>query len=226
MTSSDVKNKLYSMGADLCGIASVDRFEAAPQGFHPNDVLPSCKSVISYGIRFVSGTISCKSDVPYTLVRNVLSQRMDNISVEFCIDMEKSGVLAIPIITNQSFLDPRTGRNRCIVSAKHAAQAAGLGTIGRHSLLLTPEFGSMLWLGTILTEYELEPDPLKQPVCNDCGLCVDICPVGALDSEEVDQAKCWNYAFQEPKGGYCITCHKCRDICPFNFGTENAAFKR
>lgn len=48
MDSSKVKEILFSLGADLCGIASVDRFDDAPQGFHPLDVLPSCKSVISF----------------------------------------------------------------------------------------------------------------------------------------------------------------------------------
>ena len=56
---------------------------------------------------------------------------------------------------------------RSIVSAKHAAEAAGLGTIGRHSLLITPEFGSMVWLSVILTEMQLEPDERKQSVLHE-----------------------------------------------------------
>lgn len=52
LTSRNVKELMLSLGADLCGIASMDRFDGAPEGFHPLDVMPSCKSVISFGCRF------------------------------------------------------------------------------------------------------------------------------------------------------------------------------
>jgi epoxyqueuosine reductase QueG len=226
MTAQDIKKKLFDLGADLCGISSIDRFNGAPSGYHPLDILPTCQSVIVFAIRFVSGTIACKSAVPYTVVRNVLSDKMDKIAVQFCIDMEKMGILAIPTRTNDSEWDENTGRWRNIISAKHAAEAAGLGTIGRHSLLITPEFGSMVWLSVILTEIELEPDELKERVCNNCGLCVQICPVNALELDVVNQSACWDYAFGEVNQDWRIRCHKCRDICPFNFGTENRIFKR
>ncbi len=48
MDSHKVKEIMYSLGADLCGIASIDRFADAPAGYHPLDVLPTCKSVISF----------------------------------------------------------------------------------------------------------------------------------------------------------------------------------
>ena len=46
MTTQEVKQRLYDLGADLCGIASIDRFNGAPSGYHPLDVLPTCQSVI------------------------------------------------------------------------------------------------------------------------------------------------------------------------------------
>lgn len=46
-----VKEIMFALGADLCGIASIDRFINAPRGYHPLDVLPTCKSVISFGCR-------------------------------------------------------------------------------------------------------------------------------------------------------------------------------
>lgn len=59
-----IKEIMFSLGADLCGIASIDRFADAPEGYHPLDVLPSCRSVISFGCRFPVGTLICKSDIP------------------------------------------------------------------------------------------------------------------------------------------------------------------
>lgn len=215
---------MLSLGADLCGIASIDRFADAPSGYHPLDILPTCKSVISFGSRFPVGTLLCKSDIPYTRARNSITPKMDAIALDFCIEMEKYQVICVPIPTNENQWDNNTGRWRSIVSQKHAAQAAGLGTIGRHSLLITPEFGSMVWLGMVLCEQELEPDERKEPVCDHCNLCVDVCPVNALENPELKQQTCWEYAFgdDEEKRTWRITCHKCRDICPYNLGTQNA----
>lgn len=226
MNKKEVKEKLIGLGADLVGIASADRFNDAPEGYHPLDVLPTCKSVIVFVRRFLSGTLACNTAVPYTLIRNMLTSEMDKMATSFCFDMERQGILAVPIRTNDSEWDEKTGRWRSIVSAKHSAQAAGLGTIGRHSLLITPEYGSMVWLSVILTELEMEPDPLKERICNDCNLCVNACPVNALEKIEVNQKACWGYAFGEVRKDWRISCHKCRDICPFNFGTANISMKR
>ena len=222
--SKKVKEIVFSLGADLCGIASIDRFNDAPNGYHPLDVLPSCKSIISFALRFPVGTILCQSDVPYTRVRNSITPKMDSIALNLCIELEKHGIVCVPVPTNESELDTTTGRYRSIISQKHAAQAAGLGTIGRHSLLITPEFGSMVWLGSVLCNYELEPDELKDNICSNCNLCVSSCPVNALDNADLNQQACWNYAFGDNKEKeiWLISCHKCRDICPYNLGTQNS----
>lgn len=224
MNSQEVKEFLFSLGADLCGIASIDRFSDAPAGYHPADVLPSCKSVISFACRFPVGTLLCASDVPYTRVRNSITAKMDAMALDLCIALEKRGILCVPIPTNESQWDSSTGRWRSILSQKHAAQAAGLGTIGRHSLLITPEFGSMVWLGCVLCNAELEPDPIKEPLCNQCGLCVSACPVGALEASEIKQQVCWGHAFGDDPDiqTWTISCHKCRDACPYNLGSQNS----
>lgn len=226
--SKKVKEIMFSLGADLCGIASIDRFVDAPKGYHPLDVLPTCKSIISFGCRFPLGTLLCKSHIPYTRVRNSITPKMDAMALDFCIEVEKYQMICIPIPTNESQWDKNTGRWRSIVSQKHAAKAAGLGTIGRHSLLITLEFGSMIWLGSVLCEQELEPDEMKEDICNHCDLCVKSCPVNALENLEINQQACWDYAFGEDKEKqiWRIACHKCRDICPYNLGSQNSIIKQ
>lgn len=222
MDSARVKRILTELGADLCGIAGVDRFADAPEGYHPTDVLPSCRSVISFAVRFPAGVLECKTPAVYTRIRNTITAKLDDMALELCIRMEREGALCVPIPTLDPQMDVRTGRFRSIVSQKHAAQAAGLGAIGRHSLLITPTLGSMVWLGCALTDLELQPDPLLEPICNGCNRCVEVCPVNALESDELRQQTCWEYAFGDNPEKQCweISCHRCRDVCPYNLGTE------
>ena len=60
------------------------------------------------------------------------------------------------------------------------------------------------------------------------NLCVKSCPVNALENTEINQIDCWNYAFgdDKEKKDWRISCHKCRDVCPYNLGSENKIFAR
>ena len=223
MTSREVKEIAYGLGAELCGIAGLDRFASAPEGYHPLHAWPGCRSVISFACRFPAAGASCKNDVIYTRVRNSVTGKMDAIALDLCIELEKQGIACVPIPTNESRWDEKTGRWRSIVSQKHAAQAAGLGTIGRHSLLITPELGSMVWLGCVLCGEELEADLIREPVCDNCGKCVEVCPAHALDGKELVQQACWDHAFGDDpeKRVWRISCHACRDVCPYCLGSRN-----
>ncbi|MCE5343260.1 MAG: 4Fe-4S binding protein [Eubacteriales bacterium] len=224
LTSNEIKAYFYQHGADLCGIASMDRFGGAPEGFHPRDVLPDVRSVIAVARRFPVGTLRCESTVPYTIARNMLCDLLDKIVFQFCCDMEMQGIVAMPTGTcDPTEYDVRTGRHRNIISAKHAAQAAGLGVIGRNTLLITPEYGNMVWLSAILCELELEPDPLlTTDFCKGCNLCVNACPAHAVGDPELKQNECRQYAFGSENGGeWKIKCYRCRDVCPHCLGERN-----
>ena len=228
MNSEDVKKLVFSLGAQLCGIAGIDRFEDAPKGYHPLDVFPECRSVISFACSFPTAALRCRIPAPYTRIRNSITAKMDGIALDLCIGLEENGIGAVPVPTNESEWDERTGRWRSIISLKHAAQAAGLGTIGRHSLLITPEFGSMVWLGAVLCSAPLEPDEKKEPICQNCGLCVKACPVDALHQAEMNQSACWEHAFGTDKEtqSWVISCHRCRDVCPHLLGSRNSPDNR
>jgi len=225
METIEVKKILYNLGADLCGIASIDRFSEAPEGFHPCDVLPQCKSVVVMAKAFPAGTIHCKTTIPYTITRNMLSDMLDKMSVQFCIEMERHGITAVPTGTiSHNQYDAKTNRWRSIVSAKHCAIAAGLGRIGRNTLVTTPEYGNMVWLNAVLTDTEMEPDELLtgNPCPDDCSLCIDNCPVGALGNPEMNQQACSSFAFHTEEGEeFKFKCHKCRTICPNCLGSRN-----
>ena len=57
MNSREVKEIFYGLGAELCGVASLDRFADAPAGYHPLDVWPGCRSVISFACRFPAAAV-------------------------------------------------------------------------------------------------------------------------------------------------------------------------
>lgn len=229
MEAQKVKQIVYDLGADLCGIASIDRFDEAPEGFHPRDVLPSCKSVVVFAKKFPVGTLHCKTTVPYTIARNMLSDMLDKMSVQFCIDMEQYGVVAVPTGTishNQD--DDKTGRWRSIVSAKHCAVAAGLGRIGKNTLVTTPEYGNMVWLNAVLTDAPLAADRVLtgDPCPSGCTFCIDNCPAKALGNPEMKQRACHSYAFHVDEGEeFTFKCHLCRTQCPNCFGSKNKQLK-
>lgn len=78
------------------------------------------------------------------------------------------------------------------LSLRHAAVAAGLGVFGRHNLVIHPHFGSRPSLTGLLTELPLASDPpIKEELCNNCGLCIETCPGRALDTEgKTKELKC------------------------------------
>lgn len=236
MTSPEIKCLAYELGADVCGIAGADRFDGAPAGYSPLELMPSCKSVIVMGRSTPAGFLHCTDPtVPYTVLRKVLPNILDVLSINFIAKLEKKGIAAITTgAMDPTNFDKSTGRMRQAVSAKHCAQAAGLGAIGKNTLLINKEYGNMLWLVAVLTELELAPDePVKENYCHNCTRCIDICPVNATGMMSEDghptlrQFECMDYASGPVDGGDArVRCFRCRVVCPFALGTKNKGMRR
>jgi epoxyqueuosine reductase QueG len=97
---------------------------------------------------------------------------------------------------------------------------AGLGVIGKSALLVNKDFGSLMHLGAVLVDAELEPDPLATyTICRvSCRECIDACPAQALDGMGgVDMERCRAYAQRITPGGQTLwSCTQCRRVCPNN----------
>ena len=104
-----------------------------------------------------------------------------------------------------------------ILSLKHAAVLAGLGKMGKNTLLVNERFGNMLWLGAVLVSAELEPDPLAgyEGCHQKCTICLDVCPQHALDGVTIDQKRCRTRSISSTDGGgWVLACNLCRKACP------------
>jgi ubiquinone/menaquinone biosynthesis C-methylase UbiE len=228
MNSEMIRAKAIQQGADLCGIAPISRFTGAPTGFHPCDVYPSCMSVIVFAAHFPLSAFQAKTNSPYTFVRNMMVNTLDRIS--FCLsdELEREGMVAVPIPSAEPYdywdVDRKHGRG--ILSLKHAGVLAGLGIMGKNTLLINAKYGNMLWLGAILVSAELKPDPMAsyQGCLPDCTVCLDECPQHALDGTTIDQKLCRTRSIScTDGGGWVLTCNLCRKVCPNHDGIKGAA---
>ena len=220
-----IKEMTFQKGADICGIAAVDRFADAPRGFHPLDIYADCRSVVVYACRFPSATLAARTNAPYTLVRNCLVAKLDQISFRVCDDLEKKGIVAIPIPSAEpyEFWDPDRNHGRGILSLKHAGRLAGIGSIGKNTLLLNETYGNMIWLGAVLLSVDMESDfLLENETCiPDCTSCLDACPQKALDGITIDQRRCRQRSISCTEGGgWVLSCNICRKACPLRRGAK------
>ena len=107
------------------------------------------------------------------------------------------------------------------------AQRAGLGWQGKHTNLITKDFGSWLFLGELLVDVELDYDELfSEDLCGSCTSCIDACPTQALGEYEIYAEKCISYLTIEHRGDFpdnhselhnwIYGCDICQEVCPWN----------
>ena len=219
-TSVEIKNLSLSLGAEKCGIASVDRFKKAPNGFHPNDIYMRCKSVIVFLIQMPTEIILASNPVPYSHTAYLIYSKLDKIGLEFCKVIQNNGNHAVPIPSDVPYLywDNVNRHGMGILSLRHAGYLAGLGILGRNNLLINPDLGNMVYIGAILTDIEFEPDPIIENIAcpPKCRICLDSCPQKALDGLTVDQKLCRQFSGLHHERGFNIySCNVCRKVCIF-----------
>ncbi len=211
-----MKDKIISLchkcGADLVGFAPVSRF---PSSSAVHRLMPEAKTVIGLGFRVLRGIYRGIEEgstyYQYTTmgVENMEETIMPMASVRLSMLLEEEGFSALPqrrhqqIMAEQNSTNPEVAydavyRNKPQETQMDFSEAfvlCGLGEIGLHGALLTPEFGPFVRVCFVLTDAEIEPTPVKEPsLCDKCGKCVSACPGKAISPDgKVDAWQCAVY---------------------------------
>lgn len=194
---------------------------------NPSIILENSKSVIVCALNYFPGNHPT-IDNGNKLVGKI-SRYAQNIDYHFVL-LDKIKLLeeyirqVIPEIKTRSYVD--TGH----ILEKYFAEKAGIGWQGKHSLIISPKFGSYVFLGVIITDYYFEEDTPVLDKCGTCQRCIVACPTNALVKPKVlDANKCIAYWTVEAKpeeeipdivkennSGWLFGCDICQEVCPYN----------
>jgi len=258
--TSDIKAYAGKIGFDLIGITAADPLKEGEQRLtewlgaglagemaymarnsvrraRPQEILPEAKSVICLGIYYYPGEPSePSSDGPQGAVSRYAWGKDYHQAIEHLLDKliahlkERTG----PSLKFKAMVDYGP------VLEKALAERAGLGFIGKNTLLIHPEIGSWIFLAELITNLELEPDEPQLNQCGSCNACLAACPTGALlEPFVLDARRCISYLTIELKGDipeplrpqmedWVFGCDICQEVCPYNAQpqpTNHVSFK-
>jgi epoxyqueuosine reductase QueG len=194
--TEEIKTFGRELGLDLIGICNVDSLPDLERVDHTRNVaaiLPGAKSLIVGAIRMVDSAIEASiSNVRIAQYSTMcLYQELNRVVYGLLKFLDDRGCRAAPV---PSYLPIDMFQNYGLiadVSLRHAAVEAGLGTMGKNRLLITDSFGPRVRLMAILTDTSLIPDVrMEDEYCDDCGICIEQCPAGAISEEGVDIRRC------------------------------------
>jgi epoxyqueuosine reductase len=194
-----IKKFAYELGADLVGFGNIDRCKHAPIMMSPQGLFPGSKTVIVMGLHHPDACIELGGEKhpqeigPYS-VQYLMNSRLDELSYKMATFIENQGYGAVPICSSNIWRYNQYKELDAVfapdVSHIYMAVVAGLADMGYNGLALTLEYGARNRFITIVTDAEIEPDPLIEPgtICDKCMLCRKHCPSQAL-SKEIDGDK-------------------------------------
>jgi len=212
----ELRRYAKQIGADLCGFASMDRFEGAPKQMDPRYIFPDAKTCIVLAFRIPRGYFRGIEEGTYFVNYTALGYAGINevygpiVLRELSCYIEDNGYEAVPI-PNICFrdncpggFDMRKGEPPLVslpveegkpapdilLDMRAAAYAAGLGEYGWSKVFLTPEFGPMQRFVALLTDLEIEPDPIFEgKICDRCMSCARMCTGKAISTTESDHLR-------------------------------------
>jgi epoxyqueuosine reductase QueG len=190
------------MGASLTGVAPVGRFEGAPQGHHPQELLPGAQSVFSFGMRILERVMDWPNVLPESAfyppdIRvealrlmlykksgyDIINDHLSTIALRLATHLEELGYPSFFFPTTNTGLPEHLMGFPGLFSQRHAAVRAGLGEFGLNNVVVTAQYGPRIRFNSVITTAPLTPSPLlARKTCDglDCQKCIEECPADAL----------------------------------------------
>lgn len=232
------REKALELGFDVCGFVSIDVelrrdyylqwIEEKQHGtmawmernndrrLEPRNILPEARSILMVGLNYYQDDPGMRGRIAkYALGKDYHKLMYKRLKL-LCSWMREQGGAQKPYVDTGPILE------------KPIAAQAGLGWVGKNTLLLHRKHGTFLFLGSIITTLELQPDNIENDHCGTCTRCLDICPTNAFPAPyKLDATRCISYLtiehqgsipmeFREAIGDRIYGCDECLDVCPWN----------
>lgn len=244
---AELKARATALGFDSFGITAADARPDLPEklataleaGWHgdmdwmaetaerrasPHGLWPQARSVIVLGINYgpQSDPLAILGEKSLGTI-SVYARNRDYHEIIKGKLKELAGLLA-----RRSGAEVKVFVDTAPLMEKPMAEAAGLGWQGKHTVVVSREFGAWLFLGAILTSAELPLDKPHAESCGSCTRCLDICPTKAFPAPfQLDARRCLAYLsvehkgpipleFRAPMGNRIYGCDDCLAVCPWN----------
>lgn len=240
-----IKAKASELGFDACGISQARLLEEELErlkswldsGYHgtmgymanhfekrlnPTKLVEGAKSVVSVLLNYYTDQKQEDPEAP------VISKYALGKDYHYVLKDRLSKLLTY-IQTELTPCEGRVFTDSAPLLEKALAKEAGLGWIGKHTLLIHPKMGSFLFIGELVLDIELDyDDPFGNNLCGSCTRCMDSCPTGAIIAPAIlDANRCISYLTIETKeavpesltgslSNRLVGCDICQQVCPWN----------
>ncbi|HOV10484.1 MAG TPA: tRNA epoxyqueuosine(34) reductase QueG [Bacteroidales bacterium] len=242
--SLEIKKKIFDTGAAACGFARVETLQReydflvqwTAEGLHagktylernpevranPALLVPGAKTIIAVLYNYYTGE-KLPDQSPYRISNYAFGADYHKV-----LNEKLAGVAAFIKQQSQS-QNTRVCVDSSPIFEKAWAQRAGLGWIGKNSLLISEKTGTYHFIGVLVTDVVLHYDIPIDEICGSCTLCLEACPTGALIApHKLDVRKCISHLTMEQKNpmpeglrknfnGFIYGCDCCQEACPWN----------
>ena len=238
-----VKNIAESVGFDACGIS-----EASVDAENLSALQSWLSKEYNAGMSYMERNIDVRSDLQLLVegAKSVISvlysyntdehpERNDFRIAKYALGRdyhfvvkEKLNAMLSEIKKVCPQADGRAFVDSAPLFERYFAQKSGLGFIGRNRCLISPKFGSFVFIGELVVNFETNYDSPTNQTCLGCNACIKACPTKALTFDGINASKCISYQtiekkdgldedVRQAKGNRIYGCDACQDCCPHNF---------